>query len=342
MHILDHYVVDAVTLAARTGSSRVGQCVRNLESTANVLDLAIADGDVGHDTQEAVIILVFRRQQNRKSSLGESSPNVFEQIIFKQHALRILEFKMVLNNEGVPRCTTDKARLVRVPGQRLEQMIAADFYIRRRHARAATAEKNILSGRFQKIVLNSVRPVGDITTGSAHSLGIGAGTRSRYAVEVREERVNHGDVSHVVEGDTTCGFVLRGAVHPDTIKNQVIRGAVSHESQRCDACSGSSSRDLEAEETVMVGAGPKEKRAGSVLIVEFDFRQNVAHRLAIEIGSTRKRLYPREAWRQPGSFGRKFAIGSAGAHNDPMALVAGLFRKTELPVKRSTSLQFDG
>src|SRR5690349_11165898 len=118
---------------------------------------------------------------------------------------------MILDDERMARHATNKTRLIRMPDKGLKQIVTSNFDIRWRDGCGAASEENIFPRCFQKVVFNLVRSVCNIASGAAEGLRIGARPGHRNAVEVGKKRVDHGDITHVVEGQAARGFVLRGS-----------------------------------------------------------------------------------------------------------------------------------
>ena len=83
-----------------------GDVGRHLDSASGMRDAYIADGDVGHLTHRTNVsaahgVLVLGGQQNAKASLAEASPAVFHKICLDQHANRILEFQVILDDKWI-------------------------------------------------------------------------------------------------------------------------------------------------------------------------------------------------------------------------------------------------
>src|ERR1019366_9101581 len=90
---------------------------------------AFSDRNVGHEATGANIFfpvsLVLGLQQNRKAGLGESAPVVFEEIVFKQHALSILKFKEILHNKRAAISATNESGLPLLPVEGFKQVVRA-------------------------------------------------------------------------------------------------------------------------------------------------------------------------------------------------------------------------
>src|SRR5580698_4851468 len=196
-------------------------------------------------------MLVLRREQNAIAALTEAAPNVFHEIGIDQDAHRVLQFQMILNNEGMAVRSADKWS---VPG--LPEMIAQNFDIGRGRGGAASAEHDALAGGFQKVVLNQEGTVLSIAYAPADGLRIGASAGNRYAVEIAEIRIDDSRVGHAIQAHPVVSFILEPAMQPGAIDHDVIGGALSGH-QRCGPLSSGGSRDLKADEAIEIRSGCK-------------------------------------------------------------------------------------
>src|SRR4029077_5144001 len=83
-----------------------------------------------------------------------TSAAVLEQIGLEQKADCALEFKVVLDDIGIPRSGGRVAGFALLPEHRAEQMIAADLDVGGNYGGGASAEQNVLSGGLGKVVVN--------------------------------------------------------------------------------------------------------------------------------------------------------------------------------------------
>src|SRR5580692_358204 len=98
--------------------------------------------------------LVLRSQQNAEAGLREASPCIFENISFKQDALRILEFKQILDDDRIAIHHADESRLTIEPGPRLEQVIVANLDICGSRGGCVSSQQNAFSCGLEKVVHN--------------------------------------------------------------------------------------------------------------------------------------------------------------------------------------------
>ena len=99
-------------------------------------------------------------------------------------------------------------------------------------AGCSTPKQDVLRSGFQEVIQDLIRSHGKVSKAPHDRLRIGAGTSDGDAVKIGEERINHSHVGASSQGDSTGGFVLGGAVHPDAIKDDVVgRTAILHMSQ---------------------------------------------------------------------------------------------------------------
>src|ERR1700675_1826612 len=93
--IVDNNVMDAVAFSRRSVSSAIGGNVGDLNASADVADWGVADPHLSDLAEGTVfiffydVVLVLRSQQNGEPHLRESTPAVFENVVFRQHPLRI-------------------------------------------------------------------------------------------------------------------------------------------------------------------------------------------------------------------------------------------------------------
>ena len=121
----------------------------DVEHGGNVTDDVAADGDVpGHRPRRAAA-LVARREQDRVARLSRR-PVILDRVAFDEDVLRVLELDQVLDRP-----------VLRHPGERLADQVAADGDVRRyevRDARVAAAEHDVLGGGLEVVVLDQERP----------------------------------------------------------------------------------------------------------------------------------------------------------------------------------------
>ena len=139
------------------------------------------DGHVSDGTNWAEIAavdagLIFWGKQDGISSLAESSPGIFEDVAFDQYPRSILEFKMVLDHEGITGWPTNKPGLPDHPCHGFEEMILADLDISRCGGCIAAAKKNVFRRSFQEIAGNAIDAVGSRAGATGYHMCVG--TRS--------------------------------------------------------------------------------------------------------------------------------------------------------------------
>src|SRR5258707_4216249 len=107
-------------------------------------DVHITDCHIGHLTPRTNVrvapMLVLGSKQNAVTTLRKTSPVVFHQIRVDQNADRILEFQVVLDDEGSTICSADEVRITWHPLPGLPKMIVQDFDIARRSSGRASAK----------------------------------------------------------------------------------------------------------------------------------------------------------------------------------------------------------
>ena len=123
--ILEYVVVDTVAAAIRRSAAGIGENISDLESIAHVHHPVVADGHVSDTAKRADIgCLIFWSQQHCKSPLSESTPTVLHNVAFEQHPLRVLQFEIILDDEGMTVSASDKVGTVRLPVHRPEFLSA--------------------------------------------------------------------------------------------------------------------------------------------------------------------------------------------------------------------------
>src|SRR5208283_5027513 len=141
-------------------------------------------------------------------------------------------------------------------------MVVPDFDVRGRVRCRAASEHDVFTRCLKKIVDDFEGPLRIVAAASADGLRVNTRTGYGDAVEIVEEGVDDGDVSHAPQSYTPCGLVLGGSVHPDPIEDKMIRGSflLLSESQSGYGSSRLSARDLEADEAVVIGSGHESDR----------------------------------------------------------------------------------
>src|SRR5208282_4036610 len=87
----DQDVVNAVAPALGTESSRIGRNVSDREPAADVDDLDRTNRHIRHHATRALVSLACRHENNREAGLRETAPGIFQQIVFEQNPLSVLE-----------------------------------------------------------------------------------------------------------------------------------------------------------------------------------------------------------------------------------------------------------
>src|SRR5208282_3849739 len=179
--VVDNHVVYAPASASqRRGSIHAvpGERSCHPDSASGMRNLRITDGDVSHLTQRAYIaaacdVLVFGGEQNAITMLTEASPVVFHEIRFDQHANRILEFQVILNDEGIASGSANKIRTAWHPLPRLPEVIAGDRDVGGAQRSRAAAEHDALGRGFEKVILDFEGTVLSIADASSDRMSVG-------------------------------------------------------------------------------------------------------------------------------------------------------------------------
>src|SRR4029077_8070193 len=145
-------------------------------------DTHIADGDVGHLTQRtdegpepALGGLIPGGEHNAVTGLAEASPAVFHNIRLDQHANRILEFKVILDDEGMTVRSANEVRAAGHPLPRLPEVIVQDLDVGWGEGGRSATEQDGLARGFQKIALNLEGAILGVAVASGDRMGVRTG-----------------------------------------------------------------------------------------------------------------------------------------------------------------------
>src|SRR5277367_4751764 len=113
-------------------------------------DMGVSNSDVGDGTDRTDVtfcsrVLVLGIEEYRKAALAKTSPDILHQVVFYQHADRILELQVMPYNEGIASISTLKWRVPRHPLPRLEEVIEADGDVGWSGSRGASAKHDGLT-----------------------------------------------------------------------------------------------------------------------------------------------------------------------------------------------------
>jgi len=120
INVVEDHVVNAVTCSAARNSTSIREPRAHDEATGNVAHAAEAYGHVGGFANRTLIILILRRQENGETRLRESSPYIFEDVVFEQDPLSVLKFEQVLDDKWFSRSPTDEPFAPLLPNPRFE------------------------------------------------------------------------------------------------------------------------------------------------------------------------------------------------------------------------------
>src|SRR6202521_2411085 len=147
-------------------------------------DAYIADGDVGYLTKRTNVsaaqgVLILGGEQNGIAGLAEASPGVLHEIRLNQHANRIFEFQVILDDERIAIRSADEVRTALHPLPRLPEVIVQDFNVGGGQGSLSTAEHDGLTRGLQEIVLDleGARRVVAVAAGDGMRVGARAGHR---------------------------------------------------------------------------------------------------------------------------------------------------------------------
>src|SRR6266851_1961157 len=95
-------------------------------------DVYIADRDVGHLTERTNVsaarsVLVLGGEQNAVTGLAEATPAIFHEIRLDEHANRILQLQVILDDEGIAVRSADEAGVAFHPLPRFPEVIVQDL-----------------------------------------------------------------------------------------------------------------------------------------------------------------------------------------------------------------------
>lgn len=218
----------------------------------------ITDGHVRHlangtNIGAIRIVLVLGSEQNGVTGLAEASPEVLREVAVNQHSYRILEFDVILDDERIAVCSSDKRRAPLHPLPWLPEVVAEDLDIGWSLGGRSAAEQDLLTRGFQEVILDQVRTVLSIAESGIHSVRIGTASCARDAMEVVEIGIDDRNVGSPFHRETGAGFILRVAMQPGAVDDDVIGGALERDQSR-GALDAVGTGDFQADEAVEVGA----------------------------------------------------------------------------------------
>jgi hypothetical protein len=94
-------------------------------------------------------------------------------------------------------------------------------------------------------------------------------------VEVGKVRVDHGSMKNVAERETADGLTVVSSVNPQAIKDQMISSAFVCPNQVVDDQRGSTARDFESDQPVVVRTRREYDRAGPSFSGELNLGQHI-------------------------------------------------------------------
>ena len=137
----------------------------------------------------------------------------------------VFKFEEIFYDKRVAAGAAHKTCLAAHPGERLEEVIAADLNISRGECGFGAAKQDILSRSLQKIVDDFVGTHGIVTYAAPNRRRICACTGYCGAVQVGKERIDDGDMRAAAESDAFIGVILRRAMQPHAVEYEVIGGS---------------------------------------------------------------------------------------------------------------------
>jgi hypothetical protein len=333
--------VNTVPFSGVSNCAVVIRYIRHRDSSAAVTKGVVTDRHIRDFADRTSARLVLWCQQQSVSGLAEAPPCVLEDVALDQHALGILQFEKVLHHEGVPSRPTDKIRLSWHPHQWLEKVVMPDFDVSGGCARGTSAKENAFGGSLKEVIGDFVRAAGQIAVATTDHLCISAGSNHRDAVEVISVGINQSSIGDAAHVDCIFVFVLRSSGEPHSIKVNVVRGARGDGNVLIVNSGARGSRDFQSQQAVVVCTAGQDDWAADVALRLGDDCEYVLRAIAVECRPSGKRRHTRIARLHPRSFGRQAAVGSAGAHDDPVLVVAGFCRESELAGESRACRQFN-
>ena len=181
-------------------------------------DVYIPDRDVGHLAQRTNVSarggLILGGEQNAEAGLAEASPAVFHKIRLDKHANRILEFKVILDDEGMAVRSADEVRVARHPLPRFPEVIVQDFDVGGGQGGRSAAKQDGLARGFQEIVLDLEGTILGVADASGDRMSVGASPTHCDAMEIAEIGIDDRYVGHATEAHAKVSFILRRSMQP--------------------------------------------------------------------------------------------------------------------------------
>src|ERR1700683_2390185 len=140
---------------------------------------------------------------------------------------------MIFYDEWIPIGTADEARLPRHPGERFEKIVVPDLNVRRRCCSLGSAEKDVFSRGFEKIIDDFVGAHRQIARCPRNGLRISA-RNFGSAMEVTEERIYDRHIGSAAQIESTPRIILGCAMHPDTVEDDMVGSHGAVRAGQCD------------------------------------------------------------------------------------------------------------
>src|SRR5437899_1977683 len=188
---------------------------------------------------------------------------------------------MVFHYEWIARRSSYKTGLSGHPNERFEEVVVTDLDVSWSISSCASAEQNVLPRSFQEVAGYFKRTVLSLTGSSASNLRVGATTGHRCAMEIIGIRVNQCTIRDSIQAEPRCRIILRGAMQPDSVQDDVICSRLYADQLVIDAYARRAS-NLQPQKPVMVSARGKYDRPGGVGLGIGDLSQNVLYSRAVQ------------------------------------------------------------
>src|SRR5208337_3253033 len=225
---------------------------------------------------------------------------------------------------------TDKTGGAFLPLWHLVEMVTADRDVHRDDRGRRSSEQNVFCGSLEKVVFDFPGATRVIATSPGDRLRISAASDPCRAVEVVQVGIDNRNVGTAAQLESAAGLVLGRPVDPQAIEDQVVgRRRVLDRDQRDHLLLVTRPRYFQSDQAVVIGAIQKDNWGRSVGLRIRQPREHVLRVCTLVGGTIRQRGHAGIAGREPLAFRRKSAVGSAGANDNPVLVIAALGRECE-------------
>src|SRR6266436_7100166 len=149
----------------------------------------IADRDVGHLTQRTNVsaawgVLVLGGEQNSVTGLAEATPAIFHKILLDQHANRILQLQVILDDEGIAVRSADEAGVAFHPLPRFPEVIVQDLDVGGGASGGSAAKHDGVARGFQEVVLDLEGAIMGVADASGDRMRVGTRSGDRKSTRL--------------------------------------------------------------------------------------------------------------------------------------------------------------